>query len=226
MQAASSGRIPRNKVIPVQILEGRKQDVDGVGERKEITTVNRLQSVIQKVAPHSGRPLSNLAEKNSRKLSPMRLVTQAKVNAVKWRRFAKKRNENKKLKQYEKVRTSLPKGIDQYRTSRMNTAQLSDIEEFADRESTLDDKRKKQKTSINSPSRALIYYFAKLACSDDDQVIDLDFVETLINNGASPNICDRHGQSILHEAARQWELAVVKFLLEKGGYSFFLLNLN
>jgi len=41
-------------------------------------------------------------------------------------------------------------------------------------------------------------------------------VETLIENGACVNTADRHGQTLMHEAARQWDTSVAKLLLERG----------
>lgn len=100
---------------------------------------------------------------------------------------------------------------------RMNAAQLSDLEELV--EITSQEKRRKDGgvSTVSSPSRALLYYFAKLAASTrEEEVIDLEFVETLIESGASVNTADRHGQTLLHEAARQWDLSVAKLLLERG----------
>lgn len=74
---------------------------------------------------------------------------------------------------------------------------------------------KLQKTTPNS--RALIYYFSKLAGSADiEDAIDLDFVEGLIDNGADVNVTDKHGQTIFHEVARAWHTDVAKFLLEQN----------
>ncbi|EDO49167.1 predicted protein, partial [Nematostella vectensis] len=66
-------------------------------------------------------------------------------------------------------------------------------------------------------SRALLYYFAKLSANaNTNEVIDLEFVETLIKTGASVSVTDRHGQTVMHETARQWEVAVAKFLIKRG----------
>lgn len=59
----------------------------------------------------------------------------------------------------------------------------------------------------------------KLASSgNEDERIDLEFVHSLIKNGASVQTTDRHGQSILHEAARDWDLGIAEFLLANGEY--------
>ncbi|XP_077991605.1 uncharacterized protein LOC144445836 [Glandiceps talaboti] len=66
-------------------------------------------------------------------------------------------------------------------------------------------------------NRALISYFAALAKSDrEEDLIDLEFVESMVDNHADINATDKHGQSILHEVARVWETDVAAFLIEKG----------
>jgi len=71
------------------------------------------------------------------------------------------------------------------------------------------------KSMLNS--RTLIYYFSKLATSPRmEDMVDLDFVEGLIDNGADINISDKHGQTIFHEVARAWHIDVAKFLIEKN----------
>ena len=53
---------------------------------------------------------------------------------------------------------------------------------------------------------------------NEDEAIDLEFVESLIVNGASVHTTDRHGQSLLHEAARDWDLGLAQFLLDYGKF--------
>ena len=66
-------------------------------------------------------------------------------------------------------------------------------------------------------SRTLIYYFSKLASSArTEDMVDLDFVEGLLDNGADINLTDKHGQTIFHEVARAWHIDVAKFLIEKN----------
>ncbi|KAL3868439.1 hypothetical protein ACJMK2_041246, partial [Sinanodonta woodiana] len=66
-------------------------------------------------------------------------------------------------------------------------------------------------------NRALIEYFAKLGHSkNEDEVIDLDFVDTLLEKGADIRCTDRHGQTLLHEVARKWHVDVARFLILKG----------
>ena len=79
--------------------------------------------------------------------------------------------------------------------------------------------RVKAKTNDKGDSlascRALIVYFSKLAkTKDEDETIDLDFVDSLLQSGADINFPDRHGQTILHEIARGWHPDVAKFALQ------------
>ena len=62
----------------------------------------------------------------------------------------------------------------------------------------------------------------KVASGTEDEVIDLDFVHSLISNGASVHTTDRHGQSVLHEAARDWDLGIAEFLLDNGKLTYFV----
>ena len=53
--------------------------------------------------------------------------------------------------------------------------------------------------AINS-NRALIQHFAKMADAPHEEAkIDLNFVESLIRNGADINTTDKYGQTVLHE---------------------------
>ena len=65
--------------------------------------------------------------------------------------------------------------------------------------------------------RALIVYFSKVskACNEEE-VVDLSFVESLLQNGADINFSDKHGQTILHEIASAWHPDVAHFALKKG----------
>lgn len=59
---------------------------------------------------------------------------------------------------------------------------------------------KEQMMSIAS-NRALIQYFAKLGQSQEDEMLNLDFVDHLLKSGADINCCDKFGQTILHEVS-------------------------
>lgn len=79
----------------------------------------------------------------------------------------------------------------------------------------------RQKTNSKGESlascRALIVYFSKLAKSrDDNETIDLNFVDSLLQNGADVNFPDKHGQTIMHEISRGWHIDVAKFAIQHG----------
>ncbi len=57
-----------------------------------------------------------------------------------------------------------------------------------------------QRQVIFTHNRNLIEYFAKLAESkDEDECVNLEYVESLLNSGAKIDCTDKYGQSILHE---------------------------
>ena len=73
---------------------------------------------------------------------------------------------------------------------------------------------KKEGSSLAS-CRALIVYFSKLAKSkDDEELIDLNFVESLLLSGADINFSDKHGQTVLHEVSRAWHPDVALFAIQ------------
>lgn len=65
--------------------------------------------------------------------------------------------------------------------------------------------------------RALVVYFSKLAkTKDEEEMIDLNFVDSLLENGADINFSDKHGQTVLHEISRGWHPDIAKFALQHG----------
>ena len=53
---------------------------------------------------------------------------------------------------------------------------------------------------IIESNRALLQHFSKMAVASQDEAhINLDFVESLLKNGADINAADRYGQTVLHE---------------------------
>lgn len=76
------------------------------------------------------------------------------------------------------------------------------------------------RSSVNhDPNHALLQYFARLSSSPDvDDSLDLDHIQSLLQEGASVNTCDRFGQTLLHEVSRTWGTDVAQFLIEQGKY--------
>ena len=73
---------------------------------------------------------------------------------------------------------------------------------------------KKDGSSLAS-CRALIIYFSKLAkTNNDEEHVDLNFVESLLQSGADINFSDIHGQTIMHEISRAWHPDVALFAIQ------------
>lgn len=210
----ANGKINKNKVIPVQ-LKAEEEEPNVVGE----TGGAQAQSSSAAFNSDEKESLQSLSQRKVKAVSPLKTSGQAKLTVSKWKRFARKRSDISAWHEYQKARIDFPTIRESMRMNhhRMNAAQLSDLEELV--EITSQEKHRKDGgvSTVSSPSRALLYYFAKLASSTrEEEVIDLEFVQTLVDNGASVNTADRHGQTLLHEAARQWDLSVAKLLLERG----------
>ena len=145
-------------------------------------------------------------------------VLHRQTNAIsKWRHYActkrenrirtKKRVSEKRVRLYENLkepRAFLDSDIDE------ETAPVGNHSETNENENI---------DAHAASNRALLIYFAKLARADPESpatVVDFDFVESLLQSGADVNVCDKYGQTILHEASRAWHCDVALFLLEKG----------
>ena len=64
-------------------------------------------------------------------------------------------------------------------------------------------------------NRNLIEYFARLAlASDDNDNINLEYVETVLQNGADIDCTDKFGQSIFHEVSLESRMAYFSFYSE------------
>lgn len=91
----------------------------------------------------------------------------------------------------------------------------SDLEDgFTASADTPGGKVKKSKRAAGS--KALIIYFAKMARKGSKETIDYRFLDSLFKGGANVNCADKHGQTVLHEVARNWNVDVAKFFIEKG----------
>jgi len=80
----------------------------------------------------------------------------------------------------------------------------------------LDEAASKKGTKIAAASRALIIYFSKMARKGSTERIDYRFLDSLFKGGADVNVTDKHGQTVLHEVARNWNTDVAKYFLGRG----------
>ena len=74
-----------------------------------------------------------------------------------------------------------------------------------------------QRSSI-AGSRALVIYFAKMAKmrGPKKEKVDFHFLETILRGRADINAADKHGQTALHEVARNWHPDVALFFIQRG----------
>ncbi|XP_055489450.1 uncharacterized protein LOC129696067 [Leucoraja erinacea] len=72
------------------------------------------------------------------------------------------------------------------------------------------------KSTSASPTVAFLQYFITISKRGNDSQIDLERLNTLLENGADINSTDRYGQGVLHGAARTWHPDVARFLIEKN----------
>ncbi|XP_076824501.1 uncharacterized protein LOC143470328 isoform X2 [Clavelina lepadiformis] len=126
-----------------------------------------------------------------------------------------------------KAKRAASKWKDLHRTRRADydamadhsNAQLLGLDDSStDSELNFDEKQPKiSNANQQAMNKKLISYFVKLAKNNHaNDEIDLEFVGELISKGADINCYDKHGQGMLHEAARVWHTDIVKFLLDHG----------
>lgn len=102
-------------------------------------------------------------------------------------------------------------------SKRANGSLDSDVEEIeTDAQRSQTKMKGTGKKGPSAGSKAFIIYFSKLAHAQDSELVDFDFVESLLDGGASINSADRYGQTVFHEVARNWHPDVAFFLLQKG----------
>lgn len=147
----------------------------------------------------------------SKKTYAIAAIVDAKASLSRWRTYV----TAKRLRERKNAVDSLDDENEDRRTGGIG---LDEIEDSFVRNNVVPSlfgiKTNTKKMSVAS-NRSLIDYFAKLGRSTNPaEVIDLDFVETLLHSGAQINCTDKHGQSLLHEVARTWHVDVAKFLLE------------
>ncbi|XP_031555285.1 transient receptor potential cation channel subfamily V member 4-like [Actinia tenebrosa] len=220
-----NGRIHKNKIAPVHVPASRKNHESEGDDEFEKTPGVEANGI-----PLRPRHRSSHSRK-ARGISSFEAAGRVKLGFTRWKLKAldEKTMPNKGNQPLgsQRARGGMSKlGIpNKLNYHRMNAAQLSDLEELVDetivgkrreRGGKKSDGQRQAGRSINSSSRALILYFSKLSANiNENEVIDLEFVDTLIKTGADINTTDRHGQTIMHEASRQWEVDVARFLIER-----------
>ncbi|XP_062576735.1 transient receptor potential cation channel subfamily V member 3-like [Saccostrea cucullata] len=149
--------------------------------------------------------LKNKVMETSNKQNALSAIVGAKGMASKWKHYASMKRviKSKNTQDDEETSAIKGKGIDQME-------EVDAFKPFGMKQDT-----KKKLRSAND--KTLIDYFYQLGQSRDPNAkVDLDFVDSLIKNGANINCSDKHGQTLMHEVCRTWHIDVAKFLLELG----------
>ena len=79
----------------------------------------------------------------------------------------------------------------------------------------LDPESDTMKSTDNNPNQALVIYLWTLTENFSINYIDLDFIKTMVQGGASMSSVDKHGQTILHALVRDWHPDTVRFAEEQ-----------
>ncbi|XP_048759096.2 transient receptor potential cation channel subfamily V member 1-like isoform X2 [Ostrea edulis] len=149
--------------------------------------------------------LKNKFKETKNKQNAISAIVGAKGFASKWKNYSSTKRvvKSKNAQDDEENAAIKGKGLDQ----------MEDLEAFKPF-SMKQDTRKKLRTAND---KTLIDYFYQLGQSRNPNAkVDLDFIDSLIKNGANINCTDKHGQTLLHEVCRTWHIDVSKFLLELG----------
>ncbi|KAL6487461.1 hypothetical protein MHYP_G00040870 [Metynnis hypsauchen] len=66
-------------------------------------------------------------------------------------------------------------------------------------------------------NKRLLDHFRVLGASNkDSDEVDLQYLNSILTEGADPNSTDKYGQTALHEISRAWNVDVMRFFLERG----------
>ncbi|XP_060072617.1 transient receptor potential cation channel subfamily V member 3-like [Ylistrum balloti] len=162
-------------------------------------------------------------KETSRKRNAIVAIVDAKKSLSKWRSYATSKRVRERKNHFLGPTFSggVGSGEEENEERHSGGIGLDDIEDqFVKNDDVVSSvfgiQKNGAKRMSTASNRSLIDYFAKLGRSTNPaEVIDLDFVETLLKSGAQINCTDKHGQSLLHEVARTWHVDVAKFLLEQ-----------
>ncbi|XP_052106827.1 transient receptor potential cation channel subfamily A member 1-like isoform X3 [Mytilus californianus] len=156
-------------------------------------------------------------DETNKKKNALAAIVEAKKGAHKWRQYCATKRAITKTKQVllKKIEKSVSTEDDGNQPG--NKGQGLDAIDPQVLHSLNAGFKKKNSTMIASQTKALFDHFKELGRSKNaDAVVDLEFISSLLRNGANINCSDRHGQTLLHEVARMWHVDIAKFLLDEG----------
>ncbi|XP_060608623.1 uncharacterized protein LOC132760627 isoform X3 [Ruditapes philippinarum] len=209
-------------------MDRESKDGKKKGKRNKVGLVNdsfelepASNSVRNKVSPFLNNIRDVQSKNNNTRSKALQNLIDVRITASKWRDFVNRKRKRKKNKVNTGVRLVSGAAVGEAENAAEKRGTigglgLDDIhEDFVSGNQKLFGDKLTSKSMSSASNRALLQYFAKLGKSQkDDEVVDLDFVETLVTSGADINCTDRHGQTLLHEVASKWHTDVAKFLID------------
>ncbi|KAH9499868.1 hypothetical protein Btru_076794 [Bulinus truncatus] len=160
-----------------------------------------LQSFADEMQSASHNKRTTEPDKNKQIPKDLKLILNVQKDAKVWKSFSTGRRNR-----YPNVREG---------EIRENYRQSTSCLGLEERQKSNDYKNGKRE--VEKLNKELIRYFAKLGQSKDEKdTVDLAYVDILIDSGADINCTDKHGQTILHEVAREWHTDVALYLISKG----------
>lgn len=191
---------------------GKKSKVGVVNYTFEMEEASN--TIRNKVSPFLNNIRDVQAKNNNAKSKALENLVGLKKTASRWKDFVNRKRKRKKNSDLG----TITEDKDADKRGTIGGLGLDDIhDDFVSGSQKLFGEKTSAKTMSSASNRALLQYFAKLGKSEkDDEVVDLEFVETLINSGANVNCTDKHGQTLLHEVSSKWHVDVAKFLIDLG----------
>lgn len=194
----------------------KKGKVGVLNKSFEMNETSPSSTFKEKVAPLLNNIRDAQAKNNNAKSKALANLINVKKTASRWKNFVNKKRIRKKSSSVVDTGTL---GTLMKQKQLAGGLGLDDIhEEFLTGDKKVFGANKNAKSGMSVASnRALLQYFSKLSrTSNDSEVVDLDFIENLVNSGADINCTDIHGQTLLHEVASKWHVDVARFLIDLG----------
>ena len=214
--AASSGKKAPLKLLTEQVVDvvSAENHIEYLHKELKTNVVHYSKSKSDKFNTES---VDASRRKKSSNVLPS-IFSSTRKAASKWKHYVSHRREDRKFRKHFEI-LNLKKLLEcgEKRRSTLVRESFGFLEEEFDgydgSKQSMDEIAKKSHVK----SKELIRYFISLSKSKkDDSKVELDYVETLIEDGADLNWPDKHGQTVLHEVARIWHPDVAQFLIEHG----------
>eukprot|EP00794_Sanderia_malayensis_P006243 gene6243-6962_t len=215
--AEAKERIGRKDSIFLYNMDGDVIEVSKADYNDETQDGSGFFSGMRKSAAKLGSSFKHkTAKARIQKKSFQRIGENTLKYARKWKvlRHAKKESDIV----YKSDRNVPKHGTSQYRRGPIPLESLPSSDGYVSRPShgSLDSDDEDARRSSPSSQGLLVYFRTLAESADENERVDLKFVDSLLKAGADINHTDRYGQTALHAISRDWHVDVVKFALEHG----------